>query len=182
MTCGRWAGGRSSSQALALRCRLVLACAQGDRTHAEIAAELGCNPATVGKWRRRFAERRLDGLHDEPRPGKPRTISDQDVERVIVTTLEQTGMYQGVYHVLLGRLAPLEGVGPGELNVERLIERVKREKVREVILGTNPTLTCLCATKLLTAKTTSAIRPGVRTRAHLTARFRPVGRVYSPDS
>ena len=57
-----------------------------------------------------------------------------------VTTLEQTGMYRGVYHVLLGRLAPLEGVGPGELNVEGLIERVKRQQVREVILGTNPTL------------------------------------------
>src|SRR5207244_7856836 len=53
-------------------------------------SRLGCNPCTVGKWRTRFAERRLDGLHDEPRPGKPRTISDRDVERVIAKTLEQT--------------------------------------------------------------------------------------------
>ena len=51
--------------------------------------ELGCNATTVGKWRGRFARRGLDGLHDEPRPGKPRSISDEDVERVIVKTLEE---------------------------------------------------------------------------------------------
>jgi len=50
---------------------------------------LGCNDSTVGKWRGRFARRGLDGLHDEPRPGKPRSISDEDVERVIVKTLEE---------------------------------------------------------------------------------------------
>lgn len=57
-----------------------------------------------------------------------------------VTSIEQTGMYGGLYHVLMGRLAPLEGIGPGELNVPRLLERVRREAVEEVILGTNPTL------------------------------------------
>ena len=57
-----------------------------------------------------------------------------------VATLESTGLYRGVYHVLMGCLAPLEGVGPGELNIESLIERVEREGVTEVILGTNPTL------------------------------------------
>jgi transposase len=55
-----------------------------------VAADLGVNQATVGKWRRRFVECRLDGLSDAPRPGAPRTISDADVERVIVTTLEET--------------------------------------------------------------------------------------------
>ncbi len=57
-----------------------------------------------------------------------------------VASLEQTGVYRGVYHVLMGRLAPLEGVGPGELNIDRLIGRVRGGRVREVILGTNPTL------------------------------------------
>jgi recombination protein RecR len=57
-----------------------------------------------------------------------------------VASLEQTGVYGGVYHVLMGRLAPLEGVGPGELNIEGLVARVRGGGVREVILGTNPTL------------------------------------------
>src|SRR5437868_11198940 len=81
-TLERWARRPKSAQALALRCRIVLAAAEGE-TNTAIASRLGCNPGTVGKWRTRFAERRLDGLHDEPRPGKPRTISDRDVERVI---------------------------------------------------------------------------------------------------
>ncbi len=53
-------------------------------------ANLGCNPVTVGKWRTRFAAKRLDGLIDEPRPGQPRKITDEIVEQVIVTTLETT--------------------------------------------------------------------------------------------
>jgi transposase len=88
-TLERWARRPKSAPALALRCRIVLAAAEGE-TNTAIAGRLGCNPSTVGKWRRRFAERRLDGLHDEPRPGKPRTISDRQVERVIVKTLEET--------------------------------------------------------------------------------------------
>jgi transposase len=87
-TLERWARRPKSSQALAFRCRVVLAAAEG-RASAEIAAELGCNANTVGKWRGRFARRGIDGLHDEPRPGKPRSISDEDVERVIVKTLEE---------------------------------------------------------------------------------------------
>src|SRR6266566_7959345 len=88
-TLERWARRPKSSQALAFRCRIVLAAAEG-RSSTEIAAELGCNPSTVGRWRGRFAERGLDGLHDEPRPGKPRSIGDDDVERVIVKTLEES--------------------------------------------------------------------------------------------
>lgn len=57
-----------------------------------------------------------------------------------VASLEQTGMYRGVYHVLMGRLEPLADIGPGELNVQGLIDRVRTTPVREVILGTNPTL------------------------------------------
>jgi transposase len=87
-TLERWARRPKSAQALALRCRIVLAAAEG-MSNQEIARRLGCHPATVGKWRRRFAEERLGGLHDEPRPGKPRTITDAQVERVIVKTLEE---------------------------------------------------------------------------------------------
>ena len=86
-TLERWAGRPKS--ALALRCRIVLACADGGHEH-EVAERLGLDPHTVGKWRRRFLADRLDGLHDEPRPGTPRTISDDDVEAVIVKTLEET--------------------------------------------------------------------------------------------
>ena len=87
-TLERWARRAKSSQALALRCRVVLAAAEG-RYNKEIAGALGCHPATVAKWRGRFAERRLDGLVDEPRPGRPRTISDEQVEAVLVKTLEE---------------------------------------------------------------------------------------------
>ncbi len=66
----------------------MLACASKRATHAEIAAELGCNPVTVSKWRNRFAEARLDGLVDAPRPGAARTIGDEVIEAVVVETLE----------------------------------------------------------------------------------------------
>ena len=84
----RWARRPNSAQALALRCRIVLAAADGESS-LEIASRLDCHPSTVGKWRGRFSRRGFDGLHDEPRPGKPRSIGDQQVERVIVKTLEQ---------------------------------------------------------------------------------------------
>ena len=87
-TLERWARRPKSSQALALRCRIVLAAADGESSQ-DIAARLGCNASTVGRWRGRFARMGLDGLHDEPRPGQPRKITDEDVERVIVKTLEE---------------------------------------------------------------------------------------------
>ncbi len=88
-TLERWACRPKSAQALALRCRIVLACAEGG-TDVAVAQRLGISRGTVGKWRRRFIDSRLDGLHDEPRPGAPRTVTDYDVERVIVKTLEET--------------------------------------------------------------------------------------------
>jgi transposase len=80
---------RKTAQALATRARIVLACAEG-KANMDVAAELGLNNATVGKWRHRFVERRMDGLHDEPRSGTPRTIEDARIEAVIVKTLEST--------------------------------------------------------------------------------------------
>jgi transposase len=67
-----------------------LACAEEGATNSAVAAELKVSRTTVVKWRHRFALDRLDGLHDEPRPGQPRRITDDDVERVIVKILEKT--------------------------------------------------------------------------------------------
>ena len=87
-TLERWARRRCTSQALALRSRMVLACAEG-LSNVDAATRLGVHAATVGKWRGRFARRRLGGLVDGPRPGGPRTVTDEDVERVVVKTLEE---------------------------------------------------------------------------------------------
>jgi transposase len=86
-TLERWARRPKSAQRLALRCRIVLACAEGTSNLA-VAQELGVTRSTVGKWRGRFVARRLDGLSDDPRPGVPRSISDEKVEEVVVKTLE----------------------------------------------------------------------------------------------
>jgi transposase len=80
---------RKTAQALALRARIVLACAEGGQNKA-VAARLGLQRQTVGKWRQRFIEQRVDGLHDEPRSGTPRTIDDARIEAVIVRTLESS--------------------------------------------------------------------------------------------
>lgn len=85
----RWTRRRSSAQALALRARIVLLAAEGLK-NTEIAERLGISRPPVTKWRNRFVEHRLDGLTDEPRPGRPRMITDTQVEEVIVKTLETT--------------------------------------------------------------------------------------------
>jgi transposase len=84
----RLANRHKTAQAMAVRARIVLCCAKGD-TNRDVAQQLGVSEAMVGKWRRRFVEHRLDGLSDDPRPGAPRTISDDQVEAVIVKTLEE---------------------------------------------------------------------------------------------
>lgn len=79
----------TSAQALALRSRIVLGCADG-HDNKTVAERVRCSANTVAKWRKRFIEHRLDGLLDEARPGRPRTISVDQVEDVIVATLEST--------------------------------------------------------------------------------------------
>ena len=88
-TLARWARRPKSAQALAQRSRIILECA-GGAPNTVVAERLNLTPQTVGKWRQRFLERRLDGLLDEPRPGAPRRVSDEQIERVLRRTLEST--------------------------------------------------------------------------------------------
>jgi transposase len=88
-TLDRWTRRATTAQALALRARIVLRCASG-ATNTAVAEHLHVSQQMVCKWRARFAERRLDGLLDEPRPGAPRKHTDAVVERLITKTLERT--------------------------------------------------------------------------------------------
>ena len=85
----RWSRRPTSAQALALRSRIVLGCAEGLDNKA-VAARVGCSTNTVSKWRARFVESQLDGLLDEARPRRPASISADQVEEVVVATLEST--------------------------------------------------------------------------------------------
>jgi transposase len=87
-TLQQWARRAKTAQALALRAKIVLACAEGTNNQ-DVAASLGVWPQTVSKWRARFVKDRLEGLSDEPRPGAARKITDEQVEAVIVKTLEE---------------------------------------------------------------------------------------------
>ncbi len=88
-TLRRWTARRQTAQALALRARIILRSATG-QPNTQVAAELGITVQTAGKWRRRYIQRGLAGLLDEPRSGAPRRISDDQIEAVVVKTLEST--------------------------------------------------------------------------------------------
>ena len=88
-TLERWARRPKTAQALAQRARMILCCASG-KTNVAVAEKMHLTQQCVGKWRRRFVTKRLDGLLDEPRPGAPRTLPDEKIERVITLTLEST--------------------------------------------------------------------------------------------
>src|SRR3954454_23578346 len=84
-----WSRRRKTAQALALRSRIVLAAAEGAASYA-IAEQLGVSRPTVTKWRNRFAQRGLRGCWTSRRRDRPRTVSDEQVERIVTTTLEST--------------------------------------------------------------------------------------------
>src|SRR6266481_6589747 len=104
-----WASRRKTAQGLAQRARIVLLCAEG-KSNTAVAAELGITRITVGKWRDRFIRQRFAGLSDEPRPGVPRTISDAQVEEVVVRTLEEVP--EGATHWSKRELARQIGISP----------------------------------------------------------------------
>src|SRR4029434_3087134 len=111
------------NRAVAFRARLVLACAAGV-TDTSVARRYRTTNATVGKWRSRCIARRLEGLYDEPRVGAPRTVSDADVEAVVVQTLETKpagathwstrtmAEKSGISHTLVGRIWRTFGLKP----------------------------------------------------------------------
>ncbi len=141
----RWSRRAKSSQALAQRCRIVLGCAEG-KSNQDVAAELGIWPQTVGKWRNRFVARRLEGLVDEPRPGAPRTIGDEQIEQVVVATLERTptdathwsrasmAAESGLSRSTVGRIWKAFGLQPHRVETFKLSNDPQFiDKVRDVV-------------------------------------------------
>jgi transposase len=143
---------RTRSQALlARRARVVLGCAQGLDNKA-VAKKLRCPLGMVGKWRSRFLEARLEGLYDEPRPGAPRTISDDQVEKVVIKTLESTPRGQthwstrglakasGLSRMTISRIWHALGLQPHRAETFKLSPDPQLiEKVRDIVgLYMNP--------------------------------------------
>jgi transposase len=134
-----------------LRSKIILRCADGSDNQT-VAAQLGCSTATVGKWRRRFVEKRLDGLTDEPRPGGPRSVRDDLIEQVVVETLERTprdathwsrssmAAESGLSASTVGRIWRAFGLKPHLVDTFKLSnDPLFIEKVRDVVgLYLNP--------------------------------------------
>jgi len=111
---------RKTAQGLAQRARIVLLAAEGE-DNKDISVRLGAAPNTVGKWRRRFAQLRMDGVYDEPRPGAPRRIGDDEVAEVIRQTLETTppgATYWSVRAMAKAAgFAPSRSIGSGKRSI-----------------------------------------------------------------
>ena len=142
---------RRASPHQAFRARIVLQCASG-LTNSEVARKLRTMRSTVGKWRSRFVEQRLEGLYDEPRPGVERTITDDQIEEVVTKTLETTpkgrthwstrsmAKHLGLSHSTIGRIWRTFGLQPHRSESFRLSQDPQLvEKVRDVVgLYMNP--------------------------------------------
>ena len=147
----RWGRRAKSAQSLALRSKIILRCADG-MDNTTVAAQLGCSTATVGKWRRRFVADRLEGLTDDPRPGAPRLVSDDQIEQVVVATLERTprdathwsrasmAAEAGLSRSTVGRIWRAFGLKPHLVDTFKLSsDPLFIEKVRDVVgLYLNP--------------------------------------------
>jgi transposase len=141
---------RSAPQ-VARRARIILACAEGDDGKV-VARRLHLTPGTVSKWRGRFVTHRLDGLYDEPRPGAKRSITDEQVEQVIIRTLETTppgathwstrGMAEavGLSHMAISRIWHTFGLQPHRTETFKLSnDPLLVEKIRDIVgLCLNP--------------------------------------------
>jgi len=130
-----WAQRRKTAQALAQRSRIVLACAEG-LSNTDVAARERVSLPTAGKWRRRFLERRLDGLSDEPRPGGPRTIADEQVEQVIVATLERSP--RNATHWSRSSMAAETGLSKSSIGRIWKAFRLQPHRAEEFKISTDP--------------------------------------------
>src|SRR5215470_13839305 len=140
-----------SQSVLARRARVVLACAEGLDNQA-VAKKLRCSKGMIGKWRARFIESRLEGLYDEPRPGAPRQVSDEQVERIVIQTLESTPRGQthwstrglakttGLSRMTISRIWRAFGLQPHRTDTFKLSpDPLLIEKVRDIVgLYMNP--------------------------------------------
>ena len=132
-----WASRRRTAQGLAQRARIVLLCAQG-LSNVAVAAELGITRETVGRWRNRFVTARFAGLSDEPRPGVPRTITDAQIEEVVVRTLEEVP--EGATHWSKRELARQTGLSPTTIHRIWRAFGLKPWLVEEFKVSTDPFL------------------------------------------